>query len=217
MRFNVPLIALCLAGTAAFAQHGGSFRGGGVSGVGLGHGPLAGPFGRALFGSGRLGSNTGTVGNALLPFVGPIPSLAGSARLTGQFGGRRGLGNGFFPYFPFLGDYASAYAPGYNIYFLPFPEASSQEEPAKPVQSVIHEYPENDKTAAAGSEQTTFTIALKNGSRRSAETVWVQDDMLHYLDLQGMQGTLSADVIDRETTQRLNKEKNLYLQLPHTE
>jgi len=41
--------------------------------------------------------------------------------------------------------------------------------------------------------------------------------MLHYLDLQGMQGTLSADVIDRETTQRLNKEKNLYLQLPHTE
>jgi hypothetical protein len=38
--------------------------------------------------------------------------------------------------------------------------------------------------------------------------------MLHYVDGAGNKQVLASDIIDRDATQRLNKEKNLAIHLP---
>ncbi len=218
MKTSMQLVALSVIATAAFAQHGGGFRGG----VGFGRGPAA-TASRA--GQASFGTDRGAFGNswanargfgqgALLPFVGPIPPLGGSLRPPRQFFARRGWGNDFFPYFPSYADYAVGYPPAYNVYVLPPAGASAEQPPPKPVHPVIHEYPENAKAETSAGDQMAFTLALKDGSRRSAETVWVQDDILHYVDSQGQQEVLALNAIDRDTTQRLNQQNNLHLQLP---
>jgi hypothetical protein len=57
-------------------------------------------------------------------------------------------------------------------------------------------------------------VALKDGSKRDGVTAWVQDRSLHLIDFEGRQQVLAADFIDREMTRRLNRQKNLNLQLP---
>jgi len=87
-------------------------------------------------------------------------------------------------------------------------------EPTQTAHAVIQEYNWKDHTPAAADEQTTFTIALKDGSTRSAVVTWVQGRTLHYTDSDDKQGVLSADLIDRDTTRRLNRAKKLSIQLP---
>jgi hypothetical protein len=138
---------------------------------------------------------------------------------------RRRFGNGYFaPYYPFLGDYGDDYVPGPDYFpgsdnLAPQPSAPVivQPPPPAPVQTahpIIHEYNWNAKGVAPARDETTVTIALKDGSTRSAIATWVQGRTLHYTDSDDKQGVLSADLIDRDTTRRLNKEKNLSIQLP---
>jgi hypothetical protein len=139
----------------------------------------------------------------------------------------RGLGGRFRSpfigsYLPFWGDYpypglyAEEPSPPPN-FVVPAPAAGqASPQPAarvQPAQSVIHEYkwPKSDET---GGGATTFTIALKDGSQRFATAAWIQGGKLHYLDSEDRQQALSSDVIDRQTTDRLNEEKHLRLQLP---
>ena len=86
--------------------------------------------------------------------------------------------------------------------------------PPQPASAVIHEYNVNPELASAAGKETTFTIALKDGSTRSAVAFWVQHGKVHYIDSQDRQQVLSSDLIDRETTERLNRQKNLNMQLP---
>jgi len=79
---------------------------------------------------------------------------------------------------------------------------------------VIRNYNWNGQTVAAPGEKPTFTIALKDGSTRSAIATWVQGKTLHYTDSEDNQGVLSSDLIDRATTRQLNKEQRLSIQLP---
>jgi hypothetical protein len=134
----------------------------------------------------------------------------------------RGLGGRFRN--PFIGSYlpisgglyAEEPSPPPNVFVTapPAEQASSQPAaPIQPAQSVIHEYnwPKSDET---GARATRFTIALKDGSQRFAVAAWIQGGKLHYLDSEDRQQALSSDVIDRQTTDRLNEEKHLRLQLP---
>jgi len=123
---------------------------------------------------------------------------------------------------PFVGPYWGSYWPNFedsgswndyyredsasspNVFLIPPP-------PLHPVQTVIHEYAAPAATSDAGA---AFTIALKDGSQQSATAAWVQGGKLHYLDSQERQQVLSPDLIDRQTTDRLNEEKHLRLQLP---
>jgi hypothetical protein len=196
MRSNLRFAALFLMAAAMFAQHGGGIRG--SSPAVPGHG-------------------TRTVAPPGLP------------RINGRVSGRRSdfrqrFGNGYFaPYYPFLGDYGDDYLPppDYlpstdNLPPQPNPSVIVQPPPA-PVQTahaVIHDYNWNARGVAPATEQTTVTIALKDGSTRSAIATWVQGRTLHYTDPDDKQGVLSADLIDRDTTRRLNKKKNLSIQLP---
>ncbi len=54
---------------------------------------------------------------------------------------------------------------------------------------------------------TTFTIALKDGSKCYVVAAWVQGGNLHYLDSEGRQHVLSSDRIDRDATQKSKSRK----------
>jgi hypothetical protein len=142
------------------------------------------------------------------PFIGSYPLIPGGYGLLGDY-----------PYdagYPYPGLYAEEPPPPPNAFVTASPAGQASPQPAAPVQpaqSVIHEYtwPKSDETGAGA---TTFTIALKDGSQRLATAAWVQGGKLHYLDPEDRQQALSADVIDRQRTDRLNEEKHLRLQLP---
>jgi hypothetical protein len=84
-------------------------------------------------------------------------------------------------------------------------------ESAHPAQAVIHEYNVGHESGDSGPKASTIIIALKDGSQCSAVATWVQGGKLHYLDSEGTQQTLSADLINRHETNRLN---HLQIQLP---
>ena len=126
---------------------------------------------------------------------------------------------GGYPYwgdYPYPGLYAEEPPAPPNVFVTApaggqaFPQPAA---PVRPAQSVIHEYkwPKNEETGGGAS---TFTIALKDGSQRFAVAAWIEGGKLLYLDSEDRQQSLSSDVIDRQTTDRLNEEKHLRLQLP---
>jgi len=194
MRF----VSLFLIAMTAAAQHTSGFRGGSMTGF--------------RSGPGRFG-----------PAVVARPPARRSSPFFGR-GFNRRFGNfagGNFPYlgaYPFIGDYGFAYPPP-----IEYPAVNSTETappsppptpPLKPAHSVIHEYKWNESEGALDDRVTTFTIALKDGSKCYAVAAWVQDGNLNYLDSEGRQQVLSSDRIDRDATQNLNREKNIKLQLP---
>jgi hypothetical protein len=194
MRAHVRFAALFLVATAIFAQRGGVVRGS----------PPA-----------NIGHATRSVGR---PDVARI-----NGRVLDGHSGRQRFGNGYFaPYYPFLGGYGDAYLPEPDYVpapenFPPQPIAPSVAQAPPPIQTahaVIQEYTWKDHGAAGPVQQETFTIALRDGSTRSAIVTWVQGRTLHYTDSDEKQGVLAADLIDRDTTRRLNREKKLYIQLP---
>jgi hypothetical protein len=163
---------------------------------------------------------------------GPI-SRGARAGEQGAFGPRRGnlfgrfrnsftggywplFGNyGFWGDYPNWADYPYAEEPSPPFFMMPpAPVFAPPPAPARPVQSVIHEYPAPPASVGSASEATVFTIALKDGSQRSAIACWIQEGKLHYVDSRQRHQVLSPDVIDRETTERLNEEKHLRLELP---
>jgi len=143
-------------------------------------------------------TTSGSAGRFRSRFIGSYPPLSGGFGLWGGY-----------PYAeepPAVPDaFVMAPAAGQTS---PQPAA-----PVRPAQSVIHEYkwPKNEET---GGGATAFTIALKDGSQHLAVAAWIQGGKLHYLDAEDRQQALSSDVIDRQTTDRLNEEKHLRLQLP---
>jgi hypothetical protein len=175
-------------------------------------------------------------------FAGGGPISGGPmARGQGALGQRRGnrfgrFGNSFGGgYWPFYGDYGFwgdypdwadypygdyPYAqepwPPSNAFPMapPAPVFAPPPAPARPAQAVIHEYPVPPASAGSSSGATTFTIALKDGSQLSAIATWIQEGKLYYVDSQQRHRVLSPDVIDRETTERLNEEKHMRLELP---
>lgn len=181
----------------AIAQHSGGFARGNAGGRGFaGHGTMT---RRTTPGSvGRFGSR----------FIGSYPPIPGG---FGFWGG--------YPYeaaYPYAGLYAGEPSAPPNVFVTAPTGGQASPQPAAPVrraQSVIHEYtwPKNDETGGGAS---TFTIALKDGSQRFAVAAWIQGGKLLYLDAEDRQQSLSSDVIDRQTTDRLNEEKHLRLQLP---
>jgi hypothetical protein len=160
------------------------------------------------------------------PSVVVVPPAGRNAQFFRR-GFNRPVGNfrsGYFPYlgaYPFIGDNGLAYTPpaGYvavndTVIAQPSPQSMSPPPPSQSAHSVINEYTWNEPAAALDDLVTTFTIMLKDGSKRYAVAVWIQAGNLHYVDSQGRQQVLSSDLIDRDTTQRLNRQKNLKLQLP---
>ena len=77
------------------------------------------------------------------------------------------------------------------------------------VRPALHEY-----NPAAGPTGQTFSIAMRNGPILPALLAWVDDGELNYLDPERKQHQVLLDNVDRDTTLRMNREKNLELHLP---
>lgn len=212
---STRLFSLFLIAIAALAQHGGGFRGGAVAAFRPGGGRIVSPAfrGGRFFGP-NFGSNRGVYrrfGNFANPYYSPyfsyFPYLSAYA-LMGDYG----LSGDYFGY-PGPAEY-----PVINTNTVNVP-ADSQEEPspapqAPPAHPVVHEYKWNEPVTAAEEQSAAFTIVLKDGSKRYSVMAWVQNRQLYYLDSEGHQQVLAANLIDRGATERLNRQKNLNLRLP---
>jgi|HubBroStandDraft_4_1064222.scaffolds.fasta_scaffold18330_3 hypothetical protein len=121
---------------------------------------------------------------------------------------------GAFPWF--LGDYGYGYD-GYSsapsMVMLPQPPlyVLMPPVPAEPPRPEIHEYQSSAPTA---NEDQTFAIVLRDGSMHSAVAVTVQKGALYYVEPDGAHRLVALNALDREATERLNRERKLQLQLP---
>lgn len=214
MRGTTCLTALALLASAAYAQHAGGF--GNAAHMG-GHADG----GRSIGITGGARGNSGwdrLPPGATLPVVTPIPPFDGRAnavanrRHFGRFYG----GSGVYPFYADEGGGYQAQGPS-TTYIVTPPAAEPAAAPAPPphpIHLVIHNYNNAHAAGGAANEHQTFTIALKDGSTRSAQLSWVSGAALHYLDADGDEQMLTRSQIDRRKTEALNHEKDIQLLLP---
>jgi hypothetical protein len=124
-----------------------------------------------------------------------------------------------YPLFDYGYDDSGQGYSGSNYDPQPAPQMIIRQAPREPVRPEIHEYHWEAASAlpaapAAKGEEVTFVIALNDGSRHSASAFWVQDNVLHYIDPDDKQQQISMRLVDRQSTRRINRERNLDLWLP---
>ena len=211
MRPLICLSLVLLGATGALAQRGGA---GGTGGGGLAGGRLR-------------GGMPNSAGNPGMPILSPIP-LVQAIPALGLGTPRPDMGglNTFqrpvsvFPGYPY--QYISG---GYSPYPLlqnilvvqSAPPLRNTEPPAppKPAQLIIWESASaSSRETPVAAEQRVYVVALKDGKTISAAAVWVQDNVLHYIDSEGAHKRESLEAIDRDSTRQLNRAQNLELRLP---
>lgn len=239
--FGLCLLLVLPAWAQRARGFGGGFGGGGI---GFGAGAVRSGFGRssAVVGFGPFGAfgRIRSPGSAVIGFGTPqnfanlgippigsaLPSLGVNAPGSAFFSGL--LADSFFPgwsmpWYPFTyGGYDIApQQPSPSVIVIqPFsPEMMAPRKPPEPARLEIREYkgpaPEEAQPAAGAPRAAQmFTIALRSGARDSAMAAWVENDCLSYLNERGRRQTVSLTAIDRDATERLNREKNLSLWLP---
>jgi len=62
-------------------------------------------------------------------------------------------------------------------------------------------------------EPTIYLIVFKDQSIYPAVGYWIEDDTLHYITTQGSHNRASLDLVDREFSERLNRERNVKFEL----
>ncbi|MCS6953785.1 MAG: hypothetical protein RMK57_14635 [Bryobacterales bacterium] len=153
--------------------------------------------------------------------------VSGFRPYTGAPFGRRGVG-AFVPvYVPvaypvLVGGYASP--PPVNVVVVnsppPQPVVINQnfgpEAQAPPRESnsgvTVYQAPSAFGTAPEP-KPTVYLIAFKDGSIYSALAAWVEADTLVYVTTQGRLNKASLQLVDRELTEKLNRERGLELRL----
>jgi hypothetical protein len=141
-----------------------------------------------------------------------------------------------YAYPVYLGDYSQGYQ-GYgqdqpNITIVNPPQQSPQviinqnflPDRATPVirdytddSSGVHIYeaPSRNPADNVADEGTDYyLIAFKDHSIYSAFAYWVEGDTLHYVTPQRVHNQASVTLVDRELTEKLNRERNLQVKLP---
>lgn len=59
-----------------------------------------------------------------------------------------------------------------------------------------------------------FMIAMKDHTIYAASAYWVEDGTLSYVTIQGDQNSVSMDLVDRDLSQRLNRDRHVAFGLP---
>ena len=82
----------------------------------------------------------------------------------------------------------------------------------------IHVYgPQSSAVApdtTVAEESPTFLIAFKDHTIYAAIAYWVEGDTLHYVTNQSTHNQVSLDLVDRELSDRLNRERQVDFRLP---
>ncbi len=129
-------------------------------------------------------------------------------------------GGNYLQYDPPQAKLASQYAPNpqqpdaspvviVNQYFRPDAPMSPQVSLAAPVAAV-----ELKVTAENQDKDTIFLIAMKDHTIYAASAYWVEDGTLNYVTIQGSQNSASMDLVDRELSRRLNRDRKVAFGLP---
>lgn len=157
-----------------------------------------------------------------LPSIAPIPPLGGSrapmqrfGQPSGRPGGRQYSG---FPYwFPFSTGYTTVPESPQNVVVMqsaPQPQPAVTPKPAPSPKSEIRDYTWQTSGAV---QSTSFSIALKDGRTEMADAVWVQSGFVRFVTPQGEDRSVPLDKVDRERTERMNRENGLRLRIPHAQ
>jgi hypothetical protein len=72
----------------------------------------------------------------------------------------------------------------------------------------------NDQAATTSEQQVIFLIALKDHTILPAIAYWVEGDTLNYITVQGTKNSASLDLVDREFSKQINKERKIEFGLP---
>ena len=229
MRGLVWLGMTVLAGGSCFGQHlpGAHFAPPGGRGTGPRFGPVTSVGGHLPGGflvmPQRTSFDFGIPPLSAIPPIGVntlgVDVLRAISPGFGGFDGRFGsLGFGGYGGYPLLPVMADGYgASGERVIVLQ-PIQMPYQAPRKPeiAHPAMHEYKESAETTStsAGGQQPVFTLAMKDGTTHPAILVWVQKGVLHYVEPAGKTVQVPLSTLDRDTTQRLNREKNLELHFP---
>jgi hypothetical protein len=211
------MVAFLVLSPGLFAQRGSGRSGGGIRG------------------SGRMVAPGPIVGPVIAPYRAysgyyPIPYYYGGGYATAPIPPDNGQGPAYY------GDPANGQgnpAPGY-----PAPGYVAQGDPAQGYPFVIinpnytpdtsnpvlRDYSyvpvpqaapqDGGQNAPAATPSVIFLIAMKDHAIYPAIAYWVEDDTLNYISEQGVRNRVSLDLVDREFSTQLNKERSIDFGLP---
>ena len=232
---------LLLLSVAAFGQRGAAVRGAVRGGANTSsyarpnsYGSVSG-FGNVVFpGTGHAPVNTSITDPG---FAGRLGSTVAGYPPTAVGGRGRGRGGNvvYVPYpvgVPVYSDYGGGEPPVTYVYQQP-PQAPTviinQNFVPETARPVVREYtqdasggirvyePPSMNAAApepAPQENPTYLIAFKDHTIYATPAYWVEGDALHYITGQNTHNQVSLDLVDRELTERLNRERNVDFRLP---
>jgi len=173
--------------------------------------------------------------NVPLSSQGPTPLLPsfGVANLGPSVGQRRSSSRrstGVYAVPVYVGGgYGGYYGNSYgNYYDNSYPADAATGAPAPQQPNVIVVYPQApppaafaapqqqpyDEPAAAAVEAPHYLIAFKDHTIYSAIAYWVDGDTLHYFTSGNTHNQVSLSLVDRDLTERLNRESGTDLRLP---
>ena len=99
-----------------------------------------------------------------------------------------------------------------NAYQPPPYGSAPPQAPAPPPAADQNQNP----PAGGDTSSIIFLIALKDHTIFPAVAYWVEGDTLNYITAQGVRNRVSLDLVDRDFSMQLNKERSLDFALPGT-
>jgi len=72
----------------------------------------------------------------------------------------------------------------------------------------------DDQAATTADQQVMFLVALKDHTIFPAIAYWVEGDTLNYITVQGAKNSVSLDLVDRDFSKQINKERKVEFGLP---
>ena len=91
----------------------------------------------------------------------------------------------------------------------PAPQYAPPPEPPAPV---VREYPPPSQEQKY--ETPLFLIAFKDGTIRAVVAYWVDGATLHYVSMEHEQKQAPLSSVDRDLSERFNRERNVTFRLP---
>lgn len=98
-----------------------------------------------------------------------------------------------------------------NQYFRP--DAPLPVQGLPPAERIVREEPK--VTAQNQDKDVIFLIAMKDHTIYAASAYWVEDATLNYITIQGSQNSASMDLVDRDLSARLNRDRKVAFGLPN--
>ncbi len=230
MRTLGGLALALLCGGAGLAQHHGSIQ------------PfVSGGFGSVVYPAGTAATNPGLTRitpNVVYPGGGGprlvVPNATGAIRRVPRQA--NGTGSFVYAYPVYVGSYGTSFDAG-AAYDSGVPPAQQQQSgvtvvmPPQQPPVIINQYydtpahpqmittpPDNNDNGAPAPvvqiEPTHYFLAFKDHTIYSAIAYWVDGDTLHYFTAGNTHNQVSLSLIDREMTERLNKDTGAEVKLP---